>query len=113
MKMKKKRLKRLEAMDHQLWLLNKLQCLLEGVSDSLADMRLSVSHARQRKAKKDEEKRSHGMDEASQEGKDAKIPASEEQMSQLLDQGVFQERWLSVRDADLWMHYLSEREGCS
>ena len=95
-------------------MLNKMRCLLEEVGDSLVDIRLSMTAVKRTKSEKDEESESQDKeDESEEEHPDAKIPASQEQISRLLDQGVYQDKWLSVMNADLWEHYLSEREGCS
>ena len=50
----------------------------------------------------------NGMTE--QEEADSKIPATQEQITALLDKGGWLDKWVSVRDADVWAHALGEEE---
>lgn len=45
-----------------------------------------------------------------EEEADSKIPATREQITALLDKGDRLDKWVSVRDADFWVHVLAEED---
>lgn len=100
--------KLLELIDGQVWLLNTVRWALARAQDSLIECRTSMSGKPDLGQWQDEARAERGMTE--EEEADSKVPASQEQITALLDKGGRLDKWVSERDADFWVHVLAEEE---
>lgn len=100
--------KLVHLIDKQVWLMNTVRWALAQAQDSLIEFRDGASGADESEQEQDRGIVENGM--TKEEEADSKVPATQEQITALLNERGWTDKWVSVRDAEFLVHALAEEK---